>query len=113
MQPFRVRREPHPIANFDSTCRSNRSHHGRGPCLHIEQRFGSELLDDFDDGIEAKVARLVALSPFARAKFIEGGLPADRIVVKPNFTADPGAPDTDRRFGALFVGRLGAELDVA
>jgi glycosyltransferase involved in cell wall biosynthesis len=60
-----------------------------------------------------KVARYIALSPFARAKFVEGGLPADRIVVKPNFTADPGAPGADRRFGALFVGRLGAEKGIS
>jgi glycosyltransferase involved in cell wall biosynthesis len=61
----------------------------------------------------SKVARFIALSPFARAKFIEGGLPADRIVVKPNFTADPSAPGLDRRHGALFVGRLRAEKGVA
>jgi glycosyltransferase involved in cell wall biosynthesis len=62
-----------------------------------------------------KVARFIALSPFARAKFIEGGLPPDRIVVKPNFTEDPGPRGPSRRHGALFVGRLrgekgGAEL---
>jgi glycosyltransferase involved in cell wall biosynthesis len=59
-----------------------------------------------------RIARFIALSSFARAKFIESGLPADRIVVKPNFTMDPGAPGSDRRHGALFVGRLSAEKGI-
>jgi glycosyltransferase involved in cell wall biosynthesis len=34
----------------------------------------------------------VALTDFSREKFIEGGLPAEKIVVKPNFVKiDPGA----------------------
>ena len=57
------------------------------------------------------VDRFVAPSTFARAKFIAGGLPADRIVVKPNCCADPGAPGAHGR-GALFVGRLSAEKGV-
>lgn len=54
----------------------------------------------------------VALTEFARRKFIEGGLPEDRIVVKPNATADPGV---GRHAGgnALFVGRLTREKGVA
>ena len=32
-----------------------------------------------------KVARYIALNEFCRGKFIEGGLPAERVVVKPNF----------------------------
>jgi glycosyltransferase involved in cell wall biosynthesis len=53
----------------------------------------------------------VALTEFARHKMIEGGLPADRIRVKPNFVLpDPGARETgprERGRGyALFVGRL-------
>ncbi len=50
----------------------------------------------------------IALTDFARQKFIQGGLPAEKIVVKPNFlTASP-----EVRFGgdyALFVGRLSPE----
>jgi len=56
-----------------------------------------------------KVARYIALSEFSRRKFIEGGLPASRIDVKPNFVSpDPGMR---RRNGncALYVGRLSAE----
>lgn len=60
-----------------------------------------------------KVDRFIALTDFARAKFIEGGIPADRIVVKPNFVPDPSgegvSPRTARDGGALFVGRLSPE----
>ena len=36
----------------------------------------------------------IAMSEFARGKFVAGGLPAERIVVKPNFLLkDPGAGD--------------------
>ena len=51
----------------------------------------------------------IALTNFARAKFIEGGLPAERLAVVPNFlAADPGAGSHAGRF-ALFVGRLSPE----
>ena len=51
-------------------------------------------------------------SEFARAKFIEGGLPADRIVVKRNFVApDPGVGEGRGRY-ALFVGRLSEEKGI-
>jgi glycosyltransferase involved in cell wall biosynthesis len=52
------------------------------------------------------VDRYIALSEFARQKFIAGGLPAERISVKPNFVhPDPGTGDGTREC-ALFVGRL-------
>lgn len=52
------------------------------------------------------------LTEFARRKFIEGGLPAEKIVVKPNFVApDPGA-GTGRGGYAIFVGRLSAEKGI-
>lgn len=51
----------------------------------------------------------VALTEFARNKFIEGGFPADKIVVKPNFVyPDPGIGEGKGRY-ALFVGRLSVE----
>ncbi len=54
----------------------------------------------------------VAVSEFGRQKFIAGGLPADRIVVKPNFVApDPGAGE-GRGGYALFVGRLAKEKGI-
>jgi glycosyltransferase involved in cell wall biosynthesis len=51
----------------------------------------------------------VALSEFARGKFVSGGLPADRVVVKPNFLdPDPGVGAHGGGY-ALFVGRLSPE----
>ena len=56
-----------------------------------------------------KVGVYIALTRFARRKFIEGGLPADRIVVKPNFVhPDPGKGDSFRA-GAVCIGRLSPE----
>jgi glycosyltransferase involved in cell wall biosynthesis len=54
----------------------------------------------------------VVLTEFARNKFIEGGLPAGKLVVKPNFVyPDPG-PGEGRGGYALFVGRLSPEKGV-
>lgn len=58
-----------------------------------------------------KVARYIALNDFCRNKFIEGKLPAERIVVKPNFV-DFAAPAALPRQGFLFVGRLSVEKGV-
>lgn len=55
----------------------------------------------------------VTLTEFARKKFVEGGLPAEKIVVKPNFVhPDPGVGE-HRGGYALFVGRLSAEKGTA
>lgn len=58
-----------------------------------------------------KVTRYIALNEFCRNKFIEGGLPPDRIVIKPNFV-DFATPVAGARAGFLFVGRLSAEKGV-
>lgn len=58
-----------------------------------------------------KVNRFIALSEHARTLFVRGGLPADKIDVKPNFSHDPGAP-TAHREGLLYVGRLSEEKGV-
>jgi glycosyltransferase involved in cell wall biosynthesis len=61
---------------------------------------------------ERDVDRYIALTEFARGRFIAGGLPADRIVVKPHFVAeDPGVGTHDGGY-CLFVGRLAAEKGV-
>ena len=55
------------------------------------------------------VDRYITPTEFAREKFIAGGLPAERLCVKPNFIdPDPGAGPGDEPL-ALFVGRLSAE----
>jgi glycosyltransferase involved in cell wall biosynthesis len=52
------------------------------------------------------VNRFIALSQFARTKLIQGGLPADKIVVKPNFLeVDPGPQPGDGGY-FVYVGRL-------
>ena len=59
-----------------------------------------------------KVTRYIALCEFSRSKFIEGGLPAERVVVKPNFV-DFDLPEPVARKKLLFVGRLSVEKGVA
>ena len=60
-----------------------------------------------------EVACFVALTEFSRQKLIEGGLPAEKIMVKPNFVhPDPAARTGDGDY-ALFVGRLSPEKRVS
>ena len=57
----------------------------------------------------------VALTDFARRMFAEGGLPEDRIHVRPNFVPEPDGPYAESRSdhgGAVFVGRLSEEKGV-
>ncbi len=54
----------------------------------------------------------IALTDFSRKKYIEGGLPADKIVIKPNFISrDPGQGSGQGDY-AVFVGRLSPEKGV-
>lgn len=59
-----------------------------------------------------KVTRYIALNEFCRSKFIDAGLPPERIAVKPNFV-DFEAPEAGPRSGLLFVGRLSLEKGIA
>ena len=55
---------------------------------------------------EKCISRYIALTNFAREKFIAAGLPADRMVVKPNFLeSDPGSREQSGAY-AVFIGRL-------
>ena len=59
-----------------------------------------------------KVDRYIALTEFARRKFVAAGLPATRLTVKPNsLDTDPGLGTARGEF-ALFVGRLSREKGV-
>jgi len=59
------------------------------------------------------VSSYIALTEFARSKFIQGGFPAGKIVVKPNYLqTDPG-PGEGRGNYALFVGRLTPEKGIS
>lgn len=57
----------------------------------------------------------ITLTEFARSKFIESGIPADKIIVKPNFVQQTLSVNTSfspSRHGALFVGRVSPEKGV-
>ena len=59
-----------------------------------------------------RVDRFIVLTEFARRKFIAGGLPAQRLAVKPNFVAPDTGPGNGRGGYALYVGRLAAEKGI-
>ena len=56
-----------------------------------------------------RVTRYIALNRFARDKYVQGGLPANRFRIKPNFVSSPAAPSWSGRDGGLYVGRLSPE----
>ena len=58
------------------------------------------------------VDRYITLTHFARNKMIEGGLPANKIVVKPNFVDPEPATGTGAGGYALYVGRLSVEKGI-
>jgi glycosyltransferase involved in cell wall biosynthesis len=60
----------------------------------------------------SRVDTYIALTEFARRKFIQGGLPAEKIVIKSNFVdPDPGPKARQGDF-AIFVGRLSPEKGI-
>jgi glycosyltransferase involved in cell wall biosynthesis len=66
------------------------------------------LIGTWDHAVDA----YIALTEFARGKFIEGGLPKSKIHVKSNaIRSDPGLGSGDGHY-ALFVGRLTHEKGV-
>jgi glycosyltransferase involved in cell wall biosynthesis len=63
-------------------------------------------------GTWRRVSLLVAVSEHSRRLLIEGGLPAERVVVKPNFVHPDRGPGGKREEFALFAGRLAPEKGV-
>lgn len=59
-----------------------------------------------------QVMRFIALNAFCRDKFIAAGLPAERIVIKPNFVEVADRVIDGPRNGFLYVGRLSEEKGV-
>ncbi len=61
------------------------------------------------------VTLYVALNHFCAETFVRGGLPRERLRIKPNFIDLPEAPATDasERRGVLYVGRLSPEKGTA
>ena len=57
----------------------------------------------------SRVQQYIALTGFSKQKFVEGGLPANLISIKPNFlSSDPGAGPGSGGY-AMFAGRLSEE----
>jgi glycosyltransferase involved in cell wall biosynthesis len=56
-----------------------------------------------------RVTRYIALNKFARDKYVEGGLPAARFRIKPNFAPSMQERSWNDRHGGLYVGRLSSE----
>jgi glycosyltransferase involved in cell wall biosynthesis len=54
----------------------------------------------------------IALTKFGREKFIRGGLPPDRLFVKPNFVQSAAPPGQGDGGFALFIGRLSEEKGI-
>jgi glycosyltransferase involved in cell wall biosynthesis len=69
--------------------------------LHAAARTWTEHVDTY-----------VALSEFARSRFISGGLPSGRIVVKPNFLVDDPGVGNHEGGHVLYVGRLSPEKGI-
>ncbi len=61
---------------------------------------------------QRQVDAYIALTEFSRQKFIAGGLPADKIWVKPNFVVSQVSYKAVKQNYALFVGRLSAEKGI-
>jgi glycosyltransferase involved in cell wall biosynthesis len=61
---------------------------------------------------QKRVALYIAVSDFAREKYIAGGFPATKIVVKSNFIHPTPAPGNGGGGYALYVGRLSPEKGI-
>jgi glycosyltransferase involved in cell wall biosynthesis len=64
--------------------------------------------------LSSLVDAYIALTEFGRQKVLAGGLPPEKLYVKPNFMFDPlnGGTPTPPREGAIYVGRLSPEKGV-
>jgi len=60
-----------------------------------------------------RITTYIAISEFARQKYIAGGFPAEQVVVKPNFIHPTPAPGQGGGGYALYVGRLSPEKGIA
>jgi glycosyltransferase involved in cell wall biosynthesis len=66
------------------------------------------ILDTWSKMVDA----YIALTKFSQAKFIEGGLPSQKIFLKSNFVASDPGPKLKNGSFALFVGRLSEEKGI-
>lgn len=61
----------------------------------------------------SKVHMYIAVSEFARDKYISAGLPSEKVAVKPNFLDPAPSPGAGGGGYALYVGRLSPEKGIA
>ena len=54
----------------------------------------------------------IVVAEFARKKFVEGGLPPERLYLKSNFLENDPGPAVSNGRGSVFVGRLSAEKGI-
>lgn len=59
-----------------------------------------------------EVSRYIVLNQLCRDKFTSGGLPAERLRIKPNFVGSSREPHWENRKGGIFIGRLSTEKGV-
>ena len=59
-----------------------------------------------------QVDAYIALTEFAKRKFIQGGLPSEKIFVKPNFIESPTQSSETKDTYAIFIGRFTQEKGI-
>lgn len=69
---------------------------------------GHRMIGTFRD----KPSFYIVLNAFCKEKFIQGGLPAELLRIKPNFVSSKLNPGERARKGGLFVGRLSPEKGI-
>lgn len=85
---------------------------GLYPSRLQEHLYAFAIQRAWDAGLAETVSAWLCVSSFQRRIMIDAGLPAERIVVKPNAVPDDIAPGDGGDGHAVFVGRLGAEKGV-
>jgi glycosyltransferase involved in cell wall biosynthesis len=56
--------------------------------------------------------KLIALTEFAKNKYIESGIPSSKLVIKPNFVEHDTSPNFEKHNYAIFVGRLSEDKGI-
>ncbi len=84
----------------------------RNSRLYSVPVVASEVMQKLKRIWTGTVDAYISMTKFGRQKFIQCGLPDDRVYVKPNFLADPPAPNYAAGEYALYLGRLSEEKGV-
>jgi glycosyltransferase involved in cell wall biosynthesis len=85
----------------------------RGSTVQSAVSAGALVVHRMTGTFRHRITRYIALNRFCRDKFIQGGLPAERIRIKPNFVPLHDPPRSKPRKGGLYIGRLSAEKGIA